>query len=340
VRLQVKLAAVLSVVAVVAALGLTELLWSSGRPTIQVEGAVPGFTYQLGPGDTLRVGVPGPSGWTSQNGTLAPVAHDATSATFRATSPGVGMVTTTFKCGVNQFDCDTSYAVVVTPRRSYDLAVSGLSEGTYVLRVGEEVVFGYDGVSVSSTSRSVLEPEGPFSGPGPGLSVFRAVRPGQASLAFRRSFVCVDAHACPGPGQPASIKFIVSSSKTRFDHYASVRDAGATIRVRKGGTLEVSLAPEPGFDWVWSPWSAMPTGNTSDQQLVEIGALGGGGLIDPETRYFRNQNGWVMPDRAGFLVKGLGSAAMGFIARPTDCRPAEECPKLNRQFMLTLEVDS
>jgi len=308
---------------------------------MQVEGAVPSFTYQLQPGDTLRVGVPGTSGWKSQNGTLALVAHDATSTTFRATSPGVGLVSTTFKCGVNQFDCTTLYAAVVTKERPYDLALSGISDGTYVLRVGERVVFGYKGVSVSSTSTSVLEPEGPFSGPGPGLSVFRAVRPGQAGLAFRRSFVCVDAHACPGPGQLASIKFIVSSSNRRFDHYASVRDAGATIQLRKGETLEVSLAPEPGFEpWVWTPWSTMPTGNTSDQQLVEIGALGGGGLTDPDTRYFRNQNGWVMPDRASFLVKGLGSAAMGFIARPTDCRPAEECPKLNRQFMLTLEVDS
>src|SRR5260370_6092123 len=146
-RVQARLAAVLSVVALVAAIGLTELLWNSGQPAIQVEGAVPGFTYQLQPGDTLRVGAPGPSGWRSQNRTLAPMAHDATSATFRATASGVGMLTTTFKCGPNQFDCNTSYAVVVTPRRSYDLAVSGLSEGTYVLRLGEEVVFGYDGVS-------------------------------------------------------------------------------------------------------------------------------------------------------------------------------------------------
>jgi hypothetical protein len=308
---------------------------------MQVEGAVPGFTYQLQPGDTLRVGASGASGWKSQNGNLALVAQDSTATTFRATASGVGLVTMTYKCGVNQFDCNTSYAVVVTKRPPYELAVSGISEGTYVLRVGEEVVFGYDGVAVSSTSTSVLEPEGPLSGPGPGLSVFRAVRPGQASLAFRRSFVCVDAHACRGPGQPASIKFIVASSKTRFDHYASVRDAGATIHVRKGETLEVSLVPEPGFEpWQWSPWSTMPTGNTSDQQLVEIGGLGGGGLTDPETRYFRNQNGWVMPDRAAFLVKGLGSAGMGFIARPTDCRPAEECPKLNRQFMLILEADS
>ncbi len=242
-----RLAALLSVAAVVAAIGLTELLWNGGRPAMQVEGAVPGFTYQLQPGDTLRVGAPGDSGWTSQNGTLAQVAHDATSATFRATASGVGLVTTTYKCGVNQFECNTSYAVVVAPRHPYDLAVSGLSEGTYVLRVGEEVVFGYDGVSVSSTSTSVLEPEGPLSGPGPGLSVFRAARPGQASLAFRRSWVCVDAHVCPGPGEPTSIKFVVSSSNRRFDHYASVRDGSTTIRLRKGETLEVSLAPELGF---------------------------------------------------------------------------------------------
>src|SRR5260370_8582215 len=129
-RVQARLAAVLSVVALVAAIGLTELLWNSGQPAIQVEGAVPGFTYQLQPGDTLRVGAPGPSGWTSQNRTLAPVAHDATSATFRATSSGVGMVTTTFKCGVNQFDCDPSYAVVVTPPPSYHPPVTRLHAGT------------------------------------------------------------------------------------------------------------------------------------------------------------------------------------------------------------------
>jgi hypothetical protein len=341
VRVQVRLAAILSVVAVAAAVGLTELLWSSGRPAMQVEGAVPGFTYQLQPGDTLRVGAPGPSGWTSQNGTLAPLAHDPTSATFRATSSGVGMVTTTYKCGVNQFDCNTSYAVVVTPRRSYDLAVSGLSEGTYVLRVGEEVVFGYNGVSVSSSSTSVLEPEGPLSGPGPGLSVFRAARPGQASLAFRRSWVCVDAHVCPGPGQPASIKFIVSNSNRRFDHYASVRDGSTTIHLQKGETLEVSLAPEPGFEpWGWSASDTMRIDNIPDQRLLDVGSLGQGGLTDPDTKYFRNQNGWILPDRAGFLVKTLGMAQMGFIARPTDCRPAEECPKLSRLFTLTLEVDS
>ncbi len=340
VRVQTKLAGVLTVVVVVAAIGITELVGDTGRPATEVDAAVPGFTYQMRPGDTLRVGTPGASGWKSQTGVLAPVAQDATTSTFRATATGIGLVSTTFKCGQNQFDCDTSYAVVVMRRRPYDLALSGISGGTYVLRVGEEVVFGYDGVSVKATSPAVLAPEGLFSSPGPGLSVFRAERPGQASLAFPAGWNCVDAHACPGAGH-AEIKFIVSGSNTRFDHYVSARDGGTTIHLRNGDTLEVSLAPEPGFEpWRWSASDTMRIDNIPDQQLLDIGSLGQGGLIDPETRYFRNQFGWILPDRAGYLVKRLGTAQMGFIARPVDCRPAEECPTLNRLFMLTLEVDS
>ncbi len=340
VRVQTELAGVLTVVIVVAAIGITELVGDAGRPATEVDAAVPGFTYQLRPGDTLRVGTPGASGWKSQTGVLAPVAQDATSSTFRATAPGVELVTTTVDCGsVNGFRCSILYGVVVTGRRPYDLALSGISGGTYVLRVGEEVVFGYDGVSVKTTSPAVLEPEGPFTSPGPGLSVFRAERPGQASLAFPGGGNCVDSHMCPSAGQ-MEIKFIVSSSTTRFDHYASSRDGGTTIHLRKGETFEVSLAPESGFEpWRWSPSEPMRIGNIPDQQLLDMGA-GQGGLIDPHTTYFRNQNGWILPDRAGYLVKSIGTAQMGFLARPLDCRPAEQCPKLARLFLLTLEVDS
>jgi hypothetical protein len=120
-----------------------------------------------------------------------------------------------------------------------------------------------------------------------------------------------------------------------------VRDGSTTIHLQKGETLEVSLAPEPGFEpWGWSASDTMRIDNIPDQRLLDVGSLGQGGLTDPDTKYFRNQNGWILPDRAGFLVKTLGMAQMGFIARPTDCRPAEECPKLSRLFTLTLEVDS
>ena len=326
--------------AVVVAVGMTEALSNSAPAPVEVVAAVPDFTYQLRPGDTLRVGPHGDSSWKSQNGTLAPVSQDSTSATFRAAALGVGLVQTSFKCGVNQFECPLSYAVVVTPNRPYDLALSGLSSGTYVLSVGEQVIFGYDGVSVSSTSPSVLQPGGPFSSPGGGLSVFRAARPGGASLVFAGGFNCVDAHVCPSAGH-MEIKFIVSGSKTRFDYYASEHEGGTTINLRKGETFEVSLAPEPGYEpWRWSASDTMRTGTIPDQQLVDIGSLGQGGLIDPQTRYFRNQNGWILPDRGGFLVKGIGAAQMGFIASPANCRPAEVCPKLEREFTLTIEVDS
>lgn len=307
---------------------------------MEVTAAVPGYTYQLRPGDMLRVGPHGDSIWKSQNGILAPVSQDSSSATFRATAPGVGLVQTSFKCGVNQFECPLSYSVVVTASVSYDLALAGANSGTYVLRVGEQIIFGYDGVSVSSTPASVLQPGGPFSSPGPGLSIFRAVQPGRASLVFSSGLYCVDAHVCQSSTR-TEIKFIVSGSKTRFDYYASERDGGTNIHLRKGDTFEVSLAPELGYEpWRWSPSDTMRTGSTPDQQLLDIGSLGQGGLIDPGTRYFRNQNGWILPDRAGFLVKGIGTAQMGFLAPPANCRPAEVCPKLEREFMLTIVVDS
>ena len=327
-------------IAVVAAIGLTAVLSNSAPAPVEVVAAVPNFTYQLRPGDTLRVGPHGDSSWKSQNGTLALVSQDSTSATFRAAAVGVGLVQTSVKSGVNQFEYPLSYAVVVTPNRSYDLALSGLSSGTYVLRVGEQVIFGYDGVSVSSTSPSMLQPGGPLSSPGPGLSVFHAVRPGPASLVFLGGLYCVDAHVCPSSTR-AEVKFIVSGSKTRFEYYASERDGGATIHLRKGETFEVSLAPEPGYEpWRWSASDTLRIGTIPDQQLVDIGSLGQGGLIDPQTRYFRNQNGWILPDRGGYLLKDIGTAQMGFIASPANCRPAEVCPKLDREFTLTIQVDS
>jgi hypothetical protein len=253
----------------------------------------------------------------------------------------VGVLIAAVGCGsVNGFLCNISYGVVVTRRSPYDLAVTS-SGGTYVLRVGEQVVFGLDGGPVQSTSPAVLEPEGPFASPGPGLNVFRAVRPGQASLSFRDTRACVDTRDCTGAGRLWETKFIVSSSATRFDHTASVADAGATIHLRKGQTLEVSLAPEPGFDpWQWSPWLVPTLSGVPDQQLLDVGTSRQGSLIDPMTRYFRTQDGWIMPDRAGYLIQRAGIGQMGFKASPADCRPAEDCPKLDRIFVLTLEVDS
>lgn len=330
----------LAAAVVLATTAVTEALTDPGRPPREVVAALSGYTYQLRPGDTIRV--PSPAAhWRSPSSILVPVPSQApTSAAFRATTPGIGMITTTVQCG--QTDCSISYAVVVTRQRPYDLALSGIGGGTYVLRVGEQVLFGYLGVAVQSTSPDVLESEGLFASPGPGLSVFRALRPGQASLTFRGGWNCVDARACPGVHEPMGIKFIVSGSRTRFDRYASVRDAETTILMRKGQTLEIALAPEPGFNpWRWTPWAVpMVPGNIPDQQLLDTGALGEGGLTDPETTYFQTPDYFVMPDRAGFLVKTVGTARIGFKARPLNCRPWGDCPELDRLFALTIEVDS
>jgi hypothetical protein len=339
VRIRTKRAAVFAVAVVVAAVGLAGIVWNQGPPR-EVVAALAGQTYQLRPGDTLRLPGIAASKVTAASKILTTVAsQDPGSAIFRATDTGVAEVTATVACGSQSGVCPAWYGVVVTRQPPVDVAVSGVTSGTFVLRVGEQVIFGYAGVPVRSTSPRVLEPEGwPPFGPGPGLSLFRAVRPGEASLEFQGSWDCVDAQTCSGPSQRLSIAFIVSNSKSRFDHYASVRDAGTTIHLHKGQTVEVSFAPEPGFEpYQWQPWAApMISGHVADQSLLDVGGL----LTDPGTRYLRTQNGGIFPDRSGYLVIGLGTAEMAFKAAPIDCRPADECPRLDRTFELTIEVDS
>jgi hypothetical protein len=316
VRLKAALGTLLIPLAIVA-YGIAQLALGFIQPEVVVDPTESGHTYQLLQGQVFRL--------RSEAGQITSVSKILTplssgSRAFRATATGVGVVSTDVACGSQWGHCTAWYPVVVTNRR-FDLALSDLDSGsTRVVKVGEEIVFGYP-LPVTSSDPSIVGTSIlPASfGPTHGVTVFRTIRSGQARLNFAGPVFCFDAEICQGPVQAQRVTLIVSSSPNLYDVRATQLDAGKTLRIRKGQTLEIVLPHDAQFD----PWRLSHIDYQDKLQPV----------VEDGISYAR------VPTKLAYLAATVGTTYLTFSSRRIDCRASEDCPIFDRTLDMAFEVE-
>jgi hypothetical protein len=296
---------------------------SSSRTEVVAEQT--NWTYQLRPGQLFRLKGVQSRRVTEVPNLLTPVAPVSPGAgkdpdaTYRATGYGVGMVRATFPCGCQWGQITRSFGVIVSTR-AFDVPLTSLDmTRTFLLTVGEEAVFGYVGTKVTSSDPSVSR--SPHTAElADGLTAFHAVSPGRSVLSFQGYFSCSNVDTCEEtPPQPLAITLLVSGSSDRFDRTATELDAGRTLHVRQGQTLEFVMHQDAGLD----PWGLSRV-DYQDRLLP---------VIDP------SQHGDPHVPRFPFVASALGTTYLTFSAAPAGCWPAEECPRLAAEIKVTVVIE-
>jgi hypothetical protein len=209
---------------------------------------------------------------------------------------------------------------VIVSIRAFDVPLTSLdTTRTFLLTVGEEAVFGYVGTKVTSSDPSVSR--SPHTAElADGLTAFHAVSPGRSVLSFQGYFSCSNVDTCEEtPPQPLAITLLVSGSSHRFDRTSTELDAGRTLHVRQGQTLEFVMHQEAGLD-TWG----LSRIDYQDRLLP---------VIDPSA------HGDSRVARFPFVASALGTTYVHFGAGPTGCWPSEECPRLAAQINVTVVVE-